>query len=170
MPDKVKLAVFNSLAGFVAGARVLDLFAGVGGLGLECLSRGATSLVSVEKSDRHARYYRDNLEDLGLDASRVERRVGDVFALLPRFVTESRSFELIIADPPYGEKNVGRRSQSLAQRLLDAPEPPLLLAPGGLCVIGHARRDTVEIPGHWREARRLAHGDTIVLMLRRSDP
>ena len=54
MPDKVKLAVFNSLGGFVDGARVLDLFAGTGALGHECLSRGARELFSVEKSAKRA--------------------------------------------------------------------------------------------------------------------
>jgi 16S rRNA (guanine966-N2)-methyltransferase len=165
MPDKVKLAVFNSLGAFVEGARVLDLFAGVGGLGLECLSRGASVLVSVEKSDRHARCYRDNLTALQLDAAKVERRVADVFQILPRFAREGRTFDLIIADPPYGEKNVGRRSTSLAQRLADSPEVPTMLASGGRFVLGHARRDAIEVPGPWIEVRRLNHGDTIVLFL-----
>src|SRR5262245_57726713 len=74
-PDKVKLAVFNSLGARVAGARVLDLFAGSGALGLECLSRGALSLVSVENSSRHAGFYRRNLEASGLAPDAIELRV-----------------------------------------------------------------------------------------------
>ena len=53
-PDLVRQAVFNSLAGRVVGARVLDLFSGSGALGLECLSRGAATVLSVEKANRHA--------------------------------------------------------------------------------------------------------------------
>lgn len=165
MPDKVKLAVFNSLGGFVDGTRVLDLFAGTGALGQECLSRGAVSLLSIEKSAKHARYYRDNLESSGLDASRVELRVMDVFIALPQLAVTDRRFELIIADPPYGDKNVGRRSTSLAQRLLDEIHLPGLLMPDGLFIIGHTRRDTLEIPAHWKERRMLKHGDTVIRIL-----
>ncbi len=53
-PDRVKLAVFNSLGERVVGAQVLDLFAGTGAMGLECLSRGAKRGVCVEKNPRHA--------------------------------------------------------------------------------------------------------------------
>ncbi len=165
MPDKVKLAVFNSLGGFVEGTRVLDLFAGTGALGQECLSRGAVSLLSIEKSARHARYYRDNLESSGLDSSRVELRVMDVFIALPQLAATDRRFDLIIADPPYGEKNVGRRSTSLAQRLLDEDHLPGLLMPDGLFIIGHTRRDTLELPAHWKERRVLKHGDTVIRIL-----
>ncbi len=165
MPDKVKLAVFNSLGDFVVGGRVLDLFSGTGALGHECLSRGAASLLSIEKSAKHARYYRDNLEASGLDASQVELRVMDVFTALPQLAASQRQFDLIIADPPYGEKNVGHRSKSLAQRLLDDPHLPTLLAIGGLLVVGHTRRDTLEIPPPWKERRELKHGDTVIRIL-----
>lgn len=165
MPDKVKLAVFNSLGTFLEGARVLDLFSGSGALGLECLSRGASELVSVEKSDRHARYYRMNLGATGLDTSRVEVRVQDVFPACAQLARGERSFDLIIADPPYGEKNVGRRSESLAQKLLDDRHLPKLLAADGLLVVGHTRRDTLELPLPWSERKLLKHGDTIIRVL-----
>lgn len=165
MPDKVKLAVFNSLGGFVEGTRVLDLFAGTGALGHECLSRGAVSLLSVEKSPKHARYYQTNLHASGLDGTRVDLRVMDVFTALPQLASSARLFDLIIADPPYGEKNVGKRSTSLAQRLLDEPNLPKLLVPDGLLVIGHTRRDTVELPSIWKERRLLKHGDTTIRIL-----
>lgn len=165
MPDKVKLAVFNSLGDRVAGARVLDLFSGTGALGQECLSRGATALYSVERSEKHARCYRRNLAATGLPASSVELRVQDVFAAVPQLKASGRQFDLILADPPYGEKNIGRRSESLAQRLLDSPELPALLASDGLFVVGHARRDTVALGPCWRERRTLKHGDTWIRFL-----
>lgn len=167
-PDKVKLAVFNSLGGFVDQARVLDLFAGSGALGLECLSRGAASLVSIEKSERHARFYRGNLEATRLPKTNVEVRVQDVFVAFPQLAAAGRQFDLIVADPPYGEKNVGRRSTSLAQQLLDDPVLPTLLSPEGLFVIGHTRRDTLELPKVWMEHRQLKHGDTLMRILRRA--
>jgi 16S rRNA (guanine966-N2)-methyltransferase len=165
MPDKVKLAVFNSLGAFVDGIRVLDLFAGTGALGHECLSRGARALVSVERSEKHARFYRRNLELTGLPASAVELRVMDVFTALPQLEAAGRRFELVIADPPYGEKNVGRRSESLAQKLLDDDHLAPLLEPGGLFVLGHTKRDTLDLGPRWTERKQLRHGDTVIRFL-----
>jgi 16S rRNA (guanine966-N2)-methyltransferase len=167
-PDKVKLAIFNSLGAFLDGARVLDLFAGSGALGLECLSRGAQEMVSIEMSEKHARFYRQNLAATGLPASSVTLRVQDVFVAFPQLAAQPRQFDLIIADPPYGEKNVGRRSTSLAQKLVDDPVLPGLLAPGGLFLVGHTKRDTLEIPGAWAERKELRHGDTVMRLLIRS--
>src|SRR5512137_3151048 len=79
-PDLVKQAVFNSLGVRVVGARVLELFAGTGALSLECLSRGATSAVCVEKSSRHAEILRQNLRLAGFPAEVLQVRVQDVFA------------------------------------------------------------------------------------------
>ena len=168
-PDKVKLAVFNSLGAFLDGARVLDLFAGSGALGLECLSRGAREMVSIEKSEKHARFFRQNLAASGLPVTAVTLRVQDVFLVFPQLAQSGRQFDLIIADPPYGEKNVGRRSTSLAQLLLDDIVLPGLLAPGGLFVVGHTKRDTLEIPATWKERKDMRHGDTVMRFLERPD-
>src|SRR5205809_3834041 len=65
-PDLVRQAIFNSLGERVAGARVLELFAGTGALSLECLSRGAVRAVCVEKSERHAGFLRSNFANAGL--------------------------------------------------------------------------------------------------------
>jgi 16S rRNA G966 N2-methylase RsmD len=71
-----------------------------------------------------------------------------------------------MADPPYGDKNVGRRSTSLAQRLMDDANLPRVLAPAGLLILGHARRDTLEIPAPWTETKVLTHGDNVMRFLR----
>jgi 16S rRNA G966 N2-methylase RsmD len=73
-----------------------------------------------------------------------------------------RQFDLILADPPYGEKNVNRRSTSFAQQLLDTESLPRLLAPGGRFVLGHTKRDTLEIVPPWTEVKLLKHGDTLM--------
>ncbi|MGA2656821.1 MAG: 16S rRNA (guanine(966)-N(2))-methyltransferase RsmD [Verrucomicrobiota bacterium] len=160
--DLVKQAVFNSLGSRVAGARVLELFAGTGALGLECLSRGAASALCVEKSQRHAEVLRQNLAAAGFSPEALHVRVQDVFAALAQLAAAGQLFDLVMADPPYGEKNLGRRSESLAQRLLDDPCLGRLLAPGGWLVLGHAKRDTLSLPDHWREAKVLRHGDSIM--------
>src|SRR4051812_19016980 len=107
-PDLVKQAVFNSLGGRVAGARVLELFAGTGALSLECLSRGATSTVCVELSFRHAEILRQNFVAAGFAPEVLQVRVQDVFTAIAQLAATPGQFELVLADPPYGEKNVGR--------------------------------------------------------------
>lgn len=164
-PDLVRQAIFNSLGGRLEGARVLDLFSGSGAIGLECLSRGAASVLSVEKAPRHAAMIRQNLEATGLDDLRHELRVADVLTLIRQLSGGTRQFDLILADPPFGNKNVGRRSNSLSQRLLDDEHLPALLAPGGLFVMGHTRRDTVEITPAWRETKEMKHGDSMMRFL-----
>src|SRR6185436_18113998 len=103
-PDLVRQAIFNSLSDRVIGARVLDLFSGSGALGLECLSRGAASVLSVEKANRHAMMIRQNLTVSELPAQKHELRIQDVFTALAQLVTSGRVFDLIMADPPFGEK------------------------------------------------------------------
>jgi 16S rRNA (guanine966-N2)-methyltransferase len=161
-PDLVKQAVFNSLGERVSGARVLELFAGTGALSLECLSRGAISAVCVEKSSRHAEVLRQNFLAAGFSPESLQVRTQDAFAAIGQLAAANAQFDLIVADPPYGEKNVGRRSTSFAQQLLDDVNLPRLLTPGGLFVLGHTKRDTLEFPPAWREKKTLKHGDTMM--------
>ncbi|MGA2868033.1 MAG: RsmD family RNA methyltransferase [Verrucomicrobiota bacterium] len=160
-PDLVKQAVFNSLGARVEGAKVLELFAGSGALSLECLSRGAVAVMSVEKSHRHAEFIRSNAESAGY-GEMLEVRTQDVFPVMKQLAKSGRQFDLILADPPYGEKNVNRRSTSFAQQLLDDQSLPKLLAPGGRFVLGHTKRDTLDIVAPWTELKLLKHGDTLM--------
>jgi 16S rRNA (guanine966-N2)-methyltransferase len=165
-PDLVKQAVFNSLGARVVGARVLELFAGTGALSLDCLSRGAVSAMCIEKSHKHAEFIRANARTASLDPA-LEVRVQGVFTVLAQFAESGRQFDLILADPPYGEKNIGRRSTSFAQQLLDDPHLPKLLAPGGRLVLGHTKRDTLEIVAPWKEVKLLKHGDSLMRFFER---
>ena len=163
-PDLVKQAVFNSLGARVVGARVLELFAGSGALSLECLSRGAARAVCIEKSPRHAEFIGSNAATAGYGEI-LEVRTQDVFPAVHQIANSGAQFDLILADPPYGEKNIGRRSESFAQQLLDDPNLPKLLAPGGRFVLGHTKRDTLELVAPWQEVKRLKHGDTVMRFL-----
>ena len=165
-PDLVKQAVFNSLGGRVLGARVLELFAGTGALSLECLSRGATSAVCVEKSSRHAETLRQNIELADFPPETLQVRVQDVFAALAQLAVAGERFDLVLADPPFGDKNVGRRSTSFAQQLLDEVNLPVVLASEGLFVLGHTKRDTLSLPASWHEQKMLKHGDSIMRFLK----
>jgi 16S rRNA (guanine966-N2)-methyltransferase len=159
-PDLVKQAVFNSLGERVVGAKVLELFAGSGALSLECLSRGAVSALCIEKSQKHANFIQHNAASL--PNANLQARTQDVFTALLQLAANDAQFDLILADPPYGEKNVGRRSESFAQQLLDNENLPKVLAPGGRFILGHTKRDTLEITPQWHEVKMLKHGDTIM--------
>jgi len=167
-PDLVKQAIFNSLGQRVVSACVLELFAGTGALSLESLSRGATHAVCVEKAQRHALAIRRNLDTASFAANSLEVRVQDVFTALSQLAANGSLFDLVLADPPYGEKNVGHRSRSLAQRLLDDAHLPQVLAPGAVFVLGHTKRDTLEIPPVWQELKLLKHGDSFMRILQRA--
>ncbi len=164
-PDLVKQAVFNSLGERVQGARVLELFAGTGALSLECLSRGAASAMAVEKSTRHAEVLRQNVVAAGFAPEQIQVRTQDVFAALTQLREVNANFDLVLADPPYGEKNVGHRSTSFAQKLLDDPVLPGLIGSGGLLILGHARRDSLTLPERWIERKALKHGDSMMRFL-----
>jgi 16S rRNA (guanine966-N2)-methyltransferase len=167
-PDLVRQALFNSLGERVVGARVLELFGGTGALSLECLSRGAAKATCLEISPRHARFIQENFASTRLPSEQFQVRVQDVFVALPQMAAAASQFDLILADPPYGEKNLGRRSTSFAQRLLDDLTLPQLLGPEGLFILGHARRDTLALPPRWCETKLLRHGDSMLRFLRKS--
>jgi 16S rRNA (guanine(966)-N(2))-methyltransferase RsmD len=167
-PDLVKQAIFNSLGQRVQGASVLELFGGSGALSLEALSRGAAGDVIVEKSHRTARMIRENFSAIDLQPNQLELRAQDAFASVAQLSQHGRAFDLIFADPPYGEKNVGKRSESFAQKLLDDENLTKLLAPSGTFVLGHSKRDTLQVPAAWSERKLLKHGDSIMRFLERS--
>jgi 16S rRNA (guanine966-N2)-methyltransferase len=167
-PDLVRQAVYNSLGPRVSGARVLELFAGTGALSLECLSRGAERAVCVEKSSRHAAFIGQNLERARLSGDSLEIRVQDAFAAIRQLAVDCQQFDLIFADPPYGEKNMGRRSTSFAQQLLDDGDLPGLPLAGGLFILGHTKRDTLAVPPEWEEVKMLKHGDSVMRFMRRA--
>lgn len=165
-PDLVRQAIFNSLGERVVGARVLELFGGSGALSVECLSRGAVSAVCVELSPKHARFIEQNATSAKLPAGSFQVRVQDALAAVHKMAAAGDQFDLILSDPPFGEKNVGHRSTSFSQRLLDDEFLPKLLAPGGLFILGHTKRDTLELPSAWEERKALKHGDSHFRMLR----
>jgi 16S rRNA (guanine966-N2)-methyltransferase len=96
--DRIREAWMSILAPRIPGARVLDLFAGSGALGLEAISRGAASATLVELAPASLAAIRRNVDGLGL-ADRVTVRRGDAMRLVPRLAP--REFDIALADPPY---------------------------------------------------------------------
>jgi 16S rRNA (guanine966-N2)-methyltransferase len=158
--DRIREAVFSSLGARVVGARVLDLFAGTGALGLEAASREATSVIFVEQA-------REALESLqkNIQAFQKNREVDCSFAVahaavaehLRKLVADGEVFQLVFADPPYGET---------AQELLRETDLPRLLASDGLLVLESAKRDALAVSEPWELVRESIYGDTRVDFLR----
>ena len=139
--DRAREAVFN-LVGPVDGARVLDLYAGSGAMGLEALSRGAASAVFVEGDREGVRTIERNLDKLRLTGARVVH--GDALWFL---ATDPGFYDLILCDPPYDAY------EALQPRL--ARHAPERLAPDGLLVIETAgRAPEPELPLTLRTSRR----------------
>lgn len=123
----VREAWFSALGPGLSGARVVDLFAGTGALGIEALSRGAASVRFVESDPAAFRLLRSNVKELGL-VGRSELRRADVFRELQGL--ERGSFDIALADPPYG-----RAAARLVGVWLDEPF-------AGILCVEHARGES----------------------------
>ena len=97
--DRVREAVFSMIGPQIAGTRVLDLFAGSGALGLECLSRGATSADLVDQNRQACEAIRANLAKTRLNGAHV--RQADAFRTLSDLARSGVTFDFVFADPPY---------------------------------------------------------------------
>jgi len=153
--DRVREGIFSSL-GDVTGARVLDLFAGTGAMGIEALSRGAEHATFVDKARGAVRSISDNLARVGL-ADDATVLTGDAERSV--MTHDEARYDLVVVDPPYDlpVEQVERVLRAVAARI----------APAGRCVVTRAtRRSELVIPVHWSVSRRLEYGDTAVLILR----
>jgi 16S rRNA (guanine966-N2)-methyltransferase len=133
--DRVREAAFN-LLGPVEGASALDLFAGSGAMGLEALSRGARRCVFVESDRAACRIVQENLERLRLTGALVHQR--DALSFLREERSRGRRYDLVLADPPYGEY------PALQMALSDLV--PAVLEPDGMLLVETAAREQPELP------------------------
>lgn len=142
--DRVREAVFN-LVGPLDGARVLDLYAGSGAMGLEALSRGAEHATFVERDRVAAATIAKNAETLGL-ADAVTLRREDVRRVLAADASAGTLYDLVLVDPPY---------RMLPGLLPDLSRlvPPVVAA-DGLVVVESEARDEPELPLPARTSRR----------------
>jgi 16S rRNA (guanine966-N2)-methyltransferase len=153
--DRVKETLFGILGERVLGARVLDLYAGSGAIGIEALSRGAAHVTFVERGRAPLDAIRQNLERtrLAADAS-VQAR--EVLPFLAGPVGER--FELAFLDPPYGERAILAPLERLVPHL----------APGALVVIKHFWRTEVPAVEGLAQVRQRRFGETALTFLEAS--
>jgi 16S rRNA (guanine966-N2)-methyltransferase len=147
--DRVREALFSVLGERVQDARVLDLFAGSGALGLEALSRGAAEATFVDSAAGAIRAVRANLEALG-GAAEVRRM--DARRFLGGASGAARQYDLVFLDPPY--RLAGRLGSELTTAL------PAVLAPGAAVVAESDRRAPLDLGLPLHDERR--YGDTLI--------
>jgi len=154
--DRLRETIFNVLAHAygdpVAGARVLDLFAGTGAMGLEALSRGAAFALFVDDSAEARGLIRQNIEALGLGG---ETRLFRRDATRMGRAEPNAPFSLAFCDPPYGK--------DLAPRALTSCAAGGWLAPGALVVVEEAQGAEVALPEGFAEVERRDYGETKVV-------
>jgi len=149
----IKEAIFNVLALDVVGARVIDLFAGSGALGIEALSRGATSATFVELDRSTAAILRQNLKTIGLeDRSRVIQ--GDAVRWVAEHPADARNAGIILLDPPYRDP------------IADAVLKALDAVAGGTVVVEHADRQKLPLFARLVAFRERRYGESFLTMLR----
>jgi 16S rRNA (guanine966-N2)-methyltransferase len=156
--DRIKAAIFSSLGDAIIGARILDLFAGSGALGIEALSRGASSVLFVEEDRQLIETIESNLAKTKLKG-RVRRQ--DVFDFL-RQSSGGEMFQIIFADPPYEKTKSGVR---FTEKLLTNKELVQLLEPAGVFVLEKRRGEALSEMKLWRLVRQKTYGATEVLFL-----
>jgi 16S rRNA (guanine966-N2)-methyltransferase len=153
--DRVREALFSML-GDVQGARVLDLFAGSGALGIEALSRGAERVVFVERDGLAGRVLAENLAALGIGPQDAELRRSEAAEALRSARASKETYDLVFIDPPYGQ------AREWAAEL--EAQLPQLLEPGARVVLESDRREPLELEmGVERQKR---YGDTSITIHR----
>lgn len=153
--DRVRESIFGILGPRVAGAAVLDLFAGTGALGLEALSRGAASAVLVEADPVAFSVLRRNVDSL--EAEGAETLAMDYRRALRWLKGGARRFRVVFLDPPYG---TGMASRAAVETAASG-----VAEPGATVVVEDAARSgPPEVPEGWRLAEERVYGDTRVTM------
>lgn len=156
--DYVKEALFNILAKDILGCVVLDLFAGIGSIGIEALSRGAKKAVFVERDRENAALIKENLLLTGF-LEQSEIYVCDVFRALPVLEKKGYRFHFIFVDPPFRKGLLGSVMESIDRFNL--------LLPRGVIVTrsAYGEKDLVKrVP--YREER---YGDSVLRFYRLED-
>ena len=157
--DRVKAAIFSSLGEKILNARVLDLFAGCGALGIEALSRGCASAIFVETNRRAVESIERNLAKTKLEGVIHEM---DAFRFLDRVATPC-AYDVIFADPPYAKSKGGR---DFTSELLHSGPLHSALAEHGIFVLEKMPNSKMDAGAGWECVRAKKYGSTEVVFLR----
>lgn len=157
--DRVREAIFSSLAPRLPGARVVDLFAGTGALGFEAWSRGAGEVWWVEKERALADAIERNARALCEDGGATHCVQADVYSFLGQPPASAVGFDLVLADPPY------EREGSALEKTLLLLRASSMVRGSGLVVFEHPAAGRVPLLDGWRILRDRRYGSTRMLMI-----
>jgi 16S rRNA (guanine966-N2)-methyltransferase len=159
---KVRQAIFAVLSHRIVGSCVLDLYAGTGALGIEALSRGAAEAVFVETSPGCVRIIRENLLRTNLSAQATVL-TGDALRTIRQLGKQNRTFDVIMADPPYETNKPRKGKPSLAQKTLQVLVESDILRSDSLVILEHSGMEgPAEGPAGLRLLSRRQYGSTSV--------
>lgn len=148
--QRVRGAIFNSLGDEVLGAKVADIFAGSGALGIEALSRGAASVDFVEKHSRAAKIIEENTDSLGIaEGVQIFTRTAEQF-----FRHIDSKYDIILMDPPYADFTQGLVQQAVG-----------LLQYGGTLVVSTSSKSIVDPPDGAAVVRQKIYGDSMITVI-----
>ena len=161
--DRVKESLFSILGGLINFSEVnlvLDIFAGTGALGLEAISRGASSAIFIDNAT--AEIVRENISRTKFESCNVLR--GDFEKILLKLTKQNLAFDLIFSDPPY--------AKGLAQKSLDLVAEKNLLVKGGLMIIEHGATEILDAPINFQLIRKITYGHTtaVTILERKASP
>ena len=155
--ERIRETLFNWLAPGIAGTRCLDLFAGTGALGLEALSRGARSVVFVERSPVAAKQLENNIAILGGASSAADVVRGDALDYLRHAADDA--FDIVFLDPPFADDRLSETCRLLAEGSL--------LADGALVYLEMERsQHEPELPDGWQAEKKKTAGNVRYMLVR----
>lgn len=156
--DRVKESIFNLLQGYVEDAKVLDLFAGSGALGIEAISRGASSVVFADRSN-------DSIETVNTNLKKVNGKVTvirkDFLSTIDYLSARKEKFDIIFLDPPY--------KQGLEVVAIEKIEESGILAEDGIIVVERSREDVpLSLPSGYRALTERYYGSVTVVLVQKA--
>ena len=150
--DRVKESLFNMINSYIMDSNILDLFAGTGSLGIECLSRGAKNCVFVDKSKDSINIVRSNVKKARVENESTILNV-DFKDAVKRLSTQNQKFDVLFMDPPYYE--------NMFIECLKSIDKFNLLDEDGIIVVEHATKDLFEDSiGRLNKSREKKYGNT----------
>ena len=152
--DRVKESLFSIIGSKIVDARVLDLFAGTGNLGLESWSRGAKAITFIDASNESLRLVRSNIAKCRADADCTVIR-GNAVSVIEKLYREGRQFDFLFCDPPYNKGWIGQIIAALAK----CP----IIASGGYLIVERAQHDPLpDLPTGFENIRSAKYGETLI--------
>ena len=168
--DQVRIALLDALMPYVANARMLDLFAGAGGVGLEALSRGAAHATFVERDPQAVAALHKNVTTLGV-RSRARVLQGGVASAIDRLALEGVPFDVVFLDPPYEGERAKGTSPDLVDKTLERLGEGTVITADAVVVAQHMTKQPPHgVTGMLTAVRQRRFGETTLTFFRVGTP